>query len=199
MNKYLDLLYEVGCLRFLTRSWVQFLNPDFQNLAEHTTRVMWIAMVLSKHEGLKDTGKVVKMALVHDLSESRSGDLHYVSREYSTRNEHLAIQDVLQNTSLNEEMIALWEEYEALNTIEAKVVKDADYLDVDLELQEQEARGHTLKQFWKEMRHDVYKKLNTKSAKKLWKLIQGSNPHSWHYNARNRYNSGDWNKSKINK
>lgn len=194
MNKDLDLLYEVGCMRFLTRSWVQFLNPDFQNLAEHTTRVMWIAMVLAKHEGLKDTGKIVKMALVHDLSESRSGDLHYVSREYSTRNEHLAIQDVLQDTSLNEEMIALWEEYEALNTPEAKVVKDADYLDVDLELQEQEARGHTLKQFWKEMRHDVYEKLHTKSAKKLWRLIQKSNPHSWHYNARNRYNSGDWNK-----
>lgn len=194
MNKDLDLLYEVGCMRFLTRSWVQFLNPDFQNLAEHTTRVMWIAMVLAKHEGLKDTGKIVKMALVHDLSESRSGDLHYVSREYSTRNEHLAIQDVLQDTSLNEEMVALWEEYEALNTPEAKVVKDADYLDVDLELQEQEARGHTLKQFWKEMRHDVYEKLHTKSAKKLWRLIQKSNPHSWHYNARNRYNSGDWNK-----
>lgn len=88
-----------------------------------------------------------------------------------------------------------WKEYEERNCIEAKIVKDADNIDVDLELKEQEAQGHTLRSIWKDMRKKVtYKNLYTKTAKKIWEEIQTSNPHDWHLNARNRYTAGDWKK-----
>ena len=188
----LELLYEVGCYRFLQRSWRQFLNPDFQNASEHTLRVIWLALILAKYESVTNTDKVLKMALVHDLSESRSGDLHYVSRQYSDRNEDKSIEDILRDTALDGEMVELWKEYEKHECIEAQVVKDADYLDVDLELQEQEARGHKLKDHWKGMRKKVRDNLYTKSAQHIWDAIQTSNPHDWHSNARNRFNDGDW-------
>lgn len=194
MKRDLELLYEIGCMRFLQRNWRQFLNADFSNETEHTFRVVWIALILSKHEGAKDEGKIVRMALVHDIGESRSGDVHYVSRQYTSRDEEKAMDDVLRGTSLEGEMLELWREYEDRKTIEAQIVKDADNLDVDFELREQEAKGETLKKYWEDMRKDVYERLYTKSAKSMWKEIQASNPHDWHFHARNRFNEGDWKK-----
>ncbi|MCX6807103.1 MAG: HD domain-containing protein [Candidatus Berkelbacteria bacterium] len=77
----LEFIYEVGALRFLQRNWKQFLNADFQNISEHTFRVIWIALILAKHENVNSHEKIIKMALVHDLSESRTGDAHYVGDE----------------------------------------------------------------------------------------------------------------------
>ena len=31
-----EFLFEIGCFRFLPRSWKRFLNSDFANNAEHT-------------------------------------------------------------------------------------------------------------------------------------------------------------------
>ena len=196
MNKKrdLELLYEVGCLRFLQRNWRQFLNADFSNETEHTYRVAWIAMVLAKNEGVKDLGKVVRMALVHDLGESRSGDVHYISRLYTSRDEKMAIEDVFAGTSVEKEMKELWHEYEERKTPEAKIVKDADNLDVEFELKEQEAKGETLRNYWQDARERVYQSLFTKTAKKMWKDIQTSSPHDWHFYARNRFTAGDWQK-----
>lgn len=192
----IELLYEVGCLRFLQRNWRQFLNADFSNETEHSFRVAWITMILASSEKVKNVGKVVTMALVHDVGESRSGDVHYVSRQYTSRDEEMAVKDIFSGTSLNQEMVELWKEYEERKTIEAKIVKDADNLDVEFELKEQEAKGEAIRKYWLEARKVVFKNLYTESAKKMWREIQGSNPHDWHFYARNRFTAGDWKKNK---
>lgn len=181
-------------MRFIQRQWRQFLNADFQNNTEHSYRVMWLALVIARMEKVKNIDKVIQMAMVHDIAESRSGDLHYVSRQYSSRNEKMAITDALKGTSLEGELLELWKEYEERKTVEAKIVKDADNLDVDFELHEQKSKGYDLMGRWIKMRKRVYEKLYTKSAKKLWREIQKSNPHDWHFNARNRFTEGDWKK-----
>ena len=195
IKRDLEFIYEISCLRFIQRTWKRFLNADFQNLTEHTLRVCWIAIIVAKHEGIKNIEKIIKMALVHDIVESRSGDVDYLSRQYVNRNEEKAIEDMLKGTVFSEEFISLWKECEEKKTIEARIIKDADLIDVDLELKEQKERGHTLGKNWEEMRRHVSeKKYYTKSAKKIWKAIQTSNPHDWHLHGDNRYNSGDWKK-----
>lgn len=197
MKRDLEFFYEIGCLRFLQRTWKQFLNLDFQNISEHTMRVIWIALALAKYEKAKNYEKLIKMALVHDLSESRTGDVHYISRLYTKRLEKEAVENIFEKTIFGEEFIELCAEYEKRDCLEAKIVKDADNLDVDLELQEQAAKGHNLKKMWSENRKKaVGDKLYTKSAKKFWKMIVNSNPHDWHLNSRNRFNAGDWSKNK---
>lgn len=195
VKRDLEFLYEIGCLRFLQRNWKQFLNPDFANITEHIFRVTWIALTLAKHEGTTDTAKVMKMALVHDITESRSGDLQYLSRQYSTRNEEKAIEDMLADTALAPDFISVWKEYEKRESLEAKIVKDADNLDVEFELKEQEVSGHELRKLWLPVRrHVVQNHLYTRSAKAMWKAIQESKPHDWHVNAPNRFAAGDWKK-----
>ncbi len=191
LKRDLELLYEVGSLRFIERAWKQFLNPDYANLAEHHLRVIWIALLLAKYEGKGNVEKIMKMALVHDVSESRTGDVNYIGRQYTQRNEHKAIKDIFHNTELEKEMIALWNEYEEKKTIEAQIVKDADFLDVDLEIKEQKAKGRNHMKAWEPNRKIVYNKLFTKSAKKIWKAIQTSKPEDWFINSPNRFNEGD--------
>lgn len=189
----LEFLYEIGSLRFIPRSWKRFLNPDFENLAEHHMRVMWIALIIAKHEDAKDTAKLMKMALVHDITESRTGDADYLSRQYVERNEKLGIEDMLKDTALEAEFLKLWHEYEDRVSLEAKIVKDADNLSVDFELKEQEFHGLNAKSmFQQRMRKQVKQKYYTKTAKKMFDAIADSNPHDWHINSRNRINAGDW-------
>lgn len=190
-------MFEMGCMRYIPRTWQQFLNKDFASLAEHSFRVAWTAMIIAAHEGA-DTGKTVKMALLHDLGESRTGDAHYVARLYVQRNEELAIEDIFKGSSLEKEFAALRKEYEERKTLEAKIAKDADVLDIDLELREQAARGYALPPQWAKMRKIAAQQLFTKTARTFWKAIQHANPHDWHAYGRNRFTDGDW-KNKENK
>ena len=191
----IDFLYEMGTLRYSTRTWNQFLNPFCQNLTEHTLRVIWIALTIAKHEGVVDTSKVIKMALVHDISESRSVDVNYVSHQYAERFEDVAIDDTLDGTSVRDEFLPIWHEYEKKECIEAKIVKDADNLDVDLELKELEAMGNKLGNALRPTRERVMEtKFYTDTARAMWKEIQKSDPHHWHVSGKNRLNSGDWKK-----
>jgi len=195
IKRTVEFLYELGTLRYTKRTWVSFLNPDFQNLAEHHFRVVWIAMLIAKEENVKNVEKVMKMALLHDIPESRTGDVNYLQRQYVIRDEDLGLKDMVDSTIIEDEVNSLWKEYKALNSIEAKIVKDADNLDVDFELQEQTFRGYIFPKELKDGRKFVSEnKLFTKTAKKIWGEIQSSNPHSWHVTGRNRFTNGDWNK-----
>ena len=191
-NRDLELLYELGTLRFIKRSWVQFLRSDVASISEHMFRMAWIALILAKHEKIKDTGKILKMVLVHDITESRTGDPHYVSRQYVKLNEDLAISDMLEGTAVEKELKEIFHEYEERKSIESKIVKDADNLDVDMELKDYAGRDKELYTKWRPTRVAVYKRLYTKSAKRLWKQIHASSPHDWHIKGRNRLVAGDW-------
>lgn len=189
----INFLFEMGNIRLIDRAWRRFHATDFANLADHHFRVFWIAMAIAAHEKGADTGKVAKMALLHDIAESRAGDVDYLSRQYVERNEQLAAQDMLAGTSIHDEFYALWEEYEARESLESKIVKDADNLDVDFELAENEAKGGRLKEVKRETREFVGKnKLYTQTAKAMFEQLQHADPHAWHMQGRNRRNGGDW-------
>ncbi|MEI7891341.1 MAG: HD domain-containing protein [bacterium] len=196
IKRDVELLYEVGCLRNVMRTWKHFLNPDVQNVAEHSFRVAWIALTLAKYEGKGSHEKIMKLALLHDLTESRTGDVNYISRQYVKRDEELAVRDIFFDTVHEKEMIDLLKEYEERKSIESRIVKDADNIDVDMELQEMHAKGCSLGRIWKKKREElVYPEFFTKSAQKFWKSVYASDPHDWHnVSARNRFESGDWKK-----
>lgn len=172
------------------------MGADFANLAEHTLRVIWIASIIAKNEKNVDFDKVLKLALVHDIAESRTGDVDYVSRQYTERKEEKAITDILKNTSLGEDFPKIWAEYEERKTLEAKIVKDADNLDVEMELAEQGSRGNPMPKKWHKMRSDVAtsKLFVTKTGRELYRKILKSDPDGWHLNAPNRFNAGDYSK-----
>lgn len=185
LSRDIEFIYEIGSLRFMQRTWRQFLQTEVANNAEHIFRVIWIALVIARHEGVKNEEKIVKMALLHDIAESRTPDTNYISKIYSSRDEKKALNHMLTDTVFAKEFEELFEEYEKRQTIEAKIVKDADNLDVDFELSEMESRGHTVRKTWK--RENIRKTFFTKTAEMIWDEIQTANPLGWHATAHNRY------------
>ena len=194
IDRDLELIYEIGTMRHISRTWKQFGGINFANLAEHTLRVIWIAMLIAKHEKA-DISKVIQMALIHDIPETRTGDVNYLTRMYTNRNEDKAMNDIVKDTSLEKEIKLLWVEYENRTTLESKIVKDADTLDCDFELQETEVNGNKIKDTLSETRQSTFNKLNTTAAKKIFKKVINSNPDSWHINGINRFTDGDWSNS----
>ena len=192
----IEFLFEMGNIRLIDRMWRRFHAKDMANLAEHHFRMFWIAMIIASREGNCDTGKIAKLVLVHDIAESRTGDVDYIARQYVERNEELGIKDMLAGTALEKEFFMLWQEYEDRKTIEAKIAKDADNLDIDFELLESAQRGRDLlNDKWYEKRKIVYEtKLYTATAKAIWEELYSGTHHvdDWHNNGRNRVNAGDW-------
>lgn len=176
----IEFLYELGSLRNMQRGWRQHLGVDCANDLEHTMRVVFLALILARRAGGVDENKILKMALVHDLCETRISDLSYVQKVYVTADEARAVQDTLAGTSLADFEDVL-REFEARETLEAKIVKDADNLDLDFELKELEERGHRAPEKWKMFRHQVRnEKLYTPAAKDLWDEMQDKDPADWH-------------------
>ena len=191
-RKDINFILEIGSLRLQKRMGSRFLRGVDSNLAEHHFRAFWIAMLIAGYEG-GDTGKIAKMILVHDIPESRTGDVDYVSRQYVQRNEELALADMLMGLPVQQEFEALWHEYEAHETLEARIAKDADNLDVDFDLFEQAAMGNVLREHWQDARRFIAKeKFYTQTAKDIFAQLEQADPHEWHVSARNRLSDGDW-------
>ncbi len=179
----LEFLFEVGTLKNVQRGWRQHFGMDVANILEHTMRVMLIALMLARKEGVKNEEKIMKMVLVHDLAETRTSDLSYVQKVYVNADEERAAKDTFGGTLLEDLERNILKEYEERKTLEAKIVKDADNLDVDIELRELQWRGAILAKKWPKFRKMVRdEKLYTQSAKKFWDAIQKSDPHNWHEN-----------------
>jgi len=193
-KRELEFLFEIGALRFQHRQWHRFFGIPFANITEHHYRVIWTALIIAAHEGATNTDKIMKMALVHDIPESRAGDVDYISRQYTERDEELGVKDMLDDTPLAIEFVKLWCEYEDKSCMEAKIVKDADNLDIDLELREQAVNGVTFEKTLESMRdHVIETRLYTKTAKQMAKQIRSADPHDWHWlSPHNRLRGGDW-------
>ncbi len=188
----IDFLFEIGSLRNVPRAWQQILTGKVQNISEHvfrTTMIAWMVAIAEK----ADVAKVVRMCLIHDTGESRAGDIAFMHRNYVTRHEDLAEEHIFKETVLEKEARELLKEYNERRTLEARIVKDADNIDVDLELKELAKIGDTSAiGMQKDHRPTVRaKKLYTKTAKKMWDEIQKTNPNAWHQKL-----TGAWVKSK---
>ncbi len=105
-----------------------------ENDAEHSWQLALMAMVLSEHADPQvNLLHVVKMLLIHDLVEIDAGDMFaYDTDALKTQREReeLAAGRVfgLLPADMAAEMRALWEEFEAQETPEAKFAGAMDHL-----------------------------------------------------------------------
>jgi putative hydrolases of HD superfamily len=190
-HRDVSFLFELGTLRHVQRTWTQFGGLDLANVSEHSFRVAWISLVIALDERA-DVGRCLQLALLHDVPESRTGDVNYVQRMYTVRSEARALADALDETSVKSHLMELWEEWEQRKTIEARIVADADNLDCDFELREQKDRGSLLPGKLAPTRTAVRELLQTESARRIFDDVAISDPHDWHLYGRNRLTCGDW-------
>lgn len=189
LERDIEFMFEIGSLRNVQRGWRQHLGVDCANDLEHTMRVAWLVLALARHEKELhpetqiDENLLLKMALVHDLAETRVSDHSYIQKVYVQADEERAADDLFADTSLADFRQVL-SQYQARESLESKLVKDADNLDVDLELRELEEQGHKLPGKWIGFRNKIVnEKLYTQAGKDFWHGLQTSDPAAWHMNA----------------
>ncbi len=162
----LKYFLEAGELKRVKRSgWWAAKVKDPESVAEHSWRTAVIAFALARMEG-KNAEKIALYAVLHDLPEARTTDLHKVAACYlnAEKAEEQARKD--QNALLPAKVRA---GLPKLSRKEFVVFKDADYLECALQAREYYDSGYKDAWDWIER---VGLVLQTKTAKKLWRQLK---------------------------
>lgn len=157
----LETLIEVQRLKRLDRTgWtLRGLPNGTESVASHSFGVCVTAMLLAdemKTRGLEiDTERVLRMALLHDWAETRVGDMPKTATDYFGKDvrrtaETRAFADIVSGLGSGEsDYKSLYEDYEQRSSLEARVVKAADVIDLLVEAYALERAGAKgLNEFW---------------------------------------------------
>lgn len=150
MNKNksaINFLFEITTLKRLQRTGWQILGEGKESIAEHSYMVAMISYLLAQQTNA-DIQKTLVMALFHDTEEARTGDAYRLAKLYITIDKKQAQKDLLQNISHPEKIHRLLEEYEKRESLESKIVKDADNLSLCFELKPMVEKGNTQAKEW---------------------------------------------------
>ncbi len=184
MKELINFLFEVGMLKKTPRTGYQFLGSGRESVAEHSFRTTIIGYLLSLQEPGADTHKTTLMCLFHDLHEARTGDHNYVNKRYVHVHEIKAIRDLAQQLPFGEEIIALTREFSEGQSLEARISRDADQLDLILELKEQQDLGNKSAAEWL---YYAEKRLLTESAKRMAKEVMNTKFTDWWFEKRTEW------------
>ena len=164
-SSLLALLDQVNHLKQLPRTgWLFVGVAGVESVADHSFAVALLALLLTEEinadwaaQGLDkplDSECVLKIALIHDLAESLLTDLPKRSTDLLGRTaKHAAEAHALTQLFIdvpNAELYRqLWSDYATDATPEARLVRDADKLELIHQALCYERRGHTnLQEFW---------------------------------------------------
>jgi putative hydrolase of HD superfamily len=133
--KQIAFIKEIDKVKYIQRKTKLFNSDRNENDAEHSWHLAIMAVVLAEHSNENiDVLKVVKMLLIHDIVEIDAGDTFIYDTQKNHTNtdeERLAANRIfgLLPEAQAEELIEIWEEFEAGETKEAKFAKSMDRLE----------------------------------------------------------------------
>lgn len=148
MKRIAEFMMEACFLKHIPRSGYQYLGTGKESVAEHVYAATMFAYLFSHLEPEADALKLLSMSLLHDLPEARVGDLNYVQKHYVQADEKSALADALESLPFNRNIFDLIEEYDACETLEAKLAHDADQLALIIDLKYLKDRGHHTPDTW---------------------------------------------------
>jgi putative hydrolase of HD superfamily len=176
-----NFLFEAASLKRTPRSGYQFLGRGRETVAEHVFGATVMAYALGRLSGRADVGRLTLLTLFHDLAEARTGDLNYVNKRYVTSREDSAFRAMAAGLPFEADLLSLREEWEAGESLEARLAADADQLDMMLELRRLAARGWTQADEWL---HYAEKRLKTDEARRLAAKLLLADPDDWWFERR---------------
>ncbi len=148
MEEIANFLFEVGMLNKTPRTGFRFLGSGKESVAEHILRTLFIGYSLCKLDPAADELKVLRMCLVHDLPEARTGDQNYMYKKYVTVDEEKAVRELTEHLPFGGEIRAVLEEFNEKKTREALLAHDADQIGLILQLKEYGDLGNQYSQEW---------------------------------------------------
>lgn len=153
-DRIIDTLVRLDPLSDLPRTgWLLRGVRPCESIADHTFGVALVAMLLTdalRAEGQTVDGeRVLRMALVHDAPEARTGDVPMPVKSPEVERVLDEVDARLARDLLPDELYASFCEADAGQTLEARIVKAADKLQMMIKahVYERTSRG-CLEEFW---------------------------------------------------
>jgi len=154
----LDLHARMLTLKNLPRTgWLQRGLTNVESIAEHTFSVAALAMVVGDQHPDLDRGRLLAIALLHDMAEALIGDLPASARRLfgstvKQEAERRALCEMFEGLPQAEEYLVLWTEYAEGSSPEARLVKALDRLEMLSQALAYERTGHrAMAEFWQDL------------------------------------------------
>jgi len=175
----LDFFKTAANLKRIPRQgWVDKLslnNPE--SVADHSYSMAVMSMVISDL-GNYDSEKILKMVLLHDLSESHIGDYtpEQISKEEKNKLENNAFNEIIKKLpdSIQSQYLKIWQEYQENKSPESIIVHQIDKLEMVLQAKIYQKEGQSkekLESFFESAKIDItdpkLKELFTKIIKDM--------------------------------
>lgn len=131
----IEFIKELDKLKYINRKTKLLNSKRPENDAEHSWHLAMMALVLAEHSNVPiDVLKVVKMVLLHDVVEIDAGDtfIYDSQKNHSNTKEELKAANRIFGMLPPEQaqhFIAVWQEFEAGETAEAKFARAMDRLE----------------------------------------------------------------------
>lgn len=175
----INFIFEAGLLKRVKRSgwWIAGIQ-DPESIAEHSFRTAIIGTVLAGMEGA-DPARVALLCLLHDIQETRIGDIPHNARRYltATGNETITADQVSGcPPTVAETVMSAVAEYDTGETLESAVARDADKLECLIQAIEYRHQGTDTVQPWIDNSRAA---LRTAAAHRLTEAALAGDPLSW--------------------
>ena len=135
LEKQLALVIELDKLKsILRRTRVKSAEGRLENSGEHSWHVALMAILMEEHANAPvDICRVMKMLLIHDVVEVDAGDTFVYDTAASQEQAEKEIRAAerlfgMLPSDQEQELLALWHEFEAAQTDDAKYAKALDRL-----------------------------------------------------------------------
>ncbi|MBS9836139.1 HD domain-containing protein [Vibrio alginolyticus] len=135
LEKQLALVIELDKLKsILRRTRVKSAEGRLENSGEHSWHVALMAILMEEHANAPvDICRVMKMLLIHDVVEIDAGDTFVYDTAASQEQAEKEVRAAerlfgMLPSDQEQELLALWHEFEAAQTDDAKYAKALDRL-----------------------------------------------------------------------
>lgn len=156
MNKQdlIKIIRQIGKSKSIKRTgWVREGIKDSESVAEHSFKLAVLAFILAPQLKV-DQDKLIKMAIIHDLGEIKTGDVvtarggkvDYQIKEIKETEEKEFIRKIFKN---HKEFVSLFEEITERKTEESKLLAQLDRLEMAFQaLEYEKEQGVDLSEFF---------------------------------------------------
>lgn len=146
-----DLIRSAGVIKAVRRTgWIKKAGiKNAESVADHSYRMALIGLVIGTELGL-DTGKVARMCLIHDLAESKIGDLmpeEKIDERSHRKKEDVAMRRIISTLPRKSRRLLTkdWRELLTSKSKEARFVWQIDKLELGIQMKDYIASGYSPK------------------------------------------------------
>ena len=157
-HNLLALYTQIATLKLLPRTgWLQRGVHNAESVAEHTFGVATLALLIGDTVDGLDRGKLLTIAMLHDLAEALLSDLpasakRFIGAAHKHAAERSALEEMLAQLPNRAEYLALWDEYARGCSREARLVKGIDRIEMlSQALSYERAGSRALGEFWEDI------------------------------------------------